>query len=81
MNAMARDMKGSGVTVIVLCPRRTRTGFVDSARMERLRPARYGHMATARSFAEKAGPPCALGTRILPRRVVSEIADRILGPG
>lgn len=95
--AMAQEMRDRGVTVTVLCPGPTRTGFVDSARMERSRLVRYGHMPAPRAVAEegwiamRAGRRVtvtglqnrlfAFGTRILPRRVVSEIADRILGPG
>jgi hypothetical protein len=92
--AVAEELRGSGVTVTVLCPGATQSDFFNRADMSEVRLAKMGRLPTARSVAEegwramRAGRRVtitgatnrafALAARLLPRRAVTAIADRVL---
>jgi short-subunit dehydrogenase len=51
--AIANELEGSGVTVTILCPGPTETGFQARAAMEDSRLARMGMTMSAKAVAEK----------------------------
>ena len=91
-HAIASEVKGTGVTVTVLCPGPTRTGFVEAAGMAETKlfsgsamsaaeVARQGYLAMLAGKVEViAGARnrwMMLGTRLAPRTMLAEIARRL----
>jgi short-subunit dehydrogenase len=90
--AIANELNGSGVTVTCLCPGPTVTEFLQRAKMEGIRLARYGAM-DARTVAEDgyraliAGKPVVISgfknwlvaqsVRFAPRRMVTAVARKL----
>jgi uncharacterized protein len=87
--ALASELKGTGVTVTALCPGPTKTGFATAAGMERTRLFRYAKVASPKDVARcgyqamMKGKPVAVhgmlnkiavfGIRLAPRRLVPRI--------
>jgi short-subunit dehydrogenase len=92
--ALAYELRGTGVSVTTVCPGVTRTGFQKTAGFEAGSPVLRGGMMTAQEVAHqgyealKAGLPVivtglpnrvmALGGRYLPRALVLSLAGRTL---
>jgi short-subunit dehydrogenase len=62
--ALAREVRGSGVTVTALCPGLTRTGFADRARLGGARLVRLGQME-ASTVAEAGFRGLMRGKRVV----------------
>jgi len=91
--AIANELKGTGVTVTVLCPGPTETGFQARAAMEDSRLVRMGMMMSAKAVAEKGyrglmrgktivmpgirNKILAASVRFTPRNLVTKIARKI----
>ena len=95
--AVAEELKGSNVTVTALCPGATATSFFDSADMHAVRLLKMGAPMRADVVAEQGWRDARMGkrvvipgvmnkffaflTRIMPRRVVTMVANSIMGKG
>src|SRR5437879_13143443 len=93
--ALANELKGTGVTVTALAPGPTRSGFQERGKLEDARLVR-GSLADAASvalagyrglMAGKSIVIPGLGNRLLPvvvrlspRRGITRISGRLLGP-
>ena len=93
--AVAEELRGSGVTVTVLCPGPTKTGFEQAAQMKNSTMFTFMKAATPRAVAQKAyrammagrkvvyhSPQTYLvnlGTRIAPRSLAAKMARKING--
>lgn len=91
--AMAEELKGTGVTVTALCPGPTATGFEEAAGMTRTKMFSFVKSATARSVAKRGykammsgkvmalhGPQARLmnvGARLAPRALARKFAHRV----
>ncbi|MGI6545091.1 MAG: SDR family NAD(P)-dependent oxidoreductase [Fastidiosipilaceae bacterium] len=91
--AMAEELKGTGVTVTALCPGPTATGFEEAAGMTRSKMFSFVKPATAQSVAkhgykammsgkvvELHGPQARLmnvGARLAPRALARKFAHRV----
>lgn len=95
--AVAEELRGSDVTVTVLCPGPTATNFFADADMGNVRLVRMGPVMKAFDVAEEGWLEArigkrvvvpgvlnklqAVGTRFMPRRIVTRIARLALGRG
>jgi len=91
--AINNELKGTGVTVTVLCPGPTETGFQARAAMEDSRLTRMGMMMSAKDVAEKGYRALMRGktvyipglrnrllaqsVRLTPRKLVTAVARKI----
>ncbi len=72
--AIANELEGTGVTVTILCPGPTETGFQARAAMEDSRLVRMGRMMSAKAVAEKGYRGLIRGKTI----VMPGVRNRIL---
>lgn len=95
--AVAEELRGSEVTVTVLCPGPTSTNFFTDADMGNVRLVRMGHVMKAFDVAEEGWLEArigrrivvpgvlnkiqAFGTRLMPRSITTRIARLVLGKG
>ena len=95
--AVAEELRGTGVTVTALCPGATETEFFDAADMRSVRLLKLGKPMQARPVAQ-AGWDAALrgrrvivtgvmnklfafSTRLFPRRMITLVANLVMGKG
>ncbi len=93
--AVAEELRGTGITITALCPGATETAFFDAADMRDVRLLKLGSVAKASDVAElgwlqtRAGKrivvPGAINkvfaflTRLLPRSMVTRVASTVMG--
>ena len=94
-DAVAEELRGSGVTITALCPGATQTGFFDAADMNDVRLLKFAKPASAQDVAllgwrqtlagKRVVIPGATNklfaflTRVMPRVFVTRIAIKIMG--
>jgi len=92
--ALAEELKDTGVTVTALCPGATKTDFFNQADMNNANVLKMGKLPSAASVAELGWLQARIGKRVVvpgvmnnvfamlpriaPRRLVSSIAKRVL---
>lgn len=93
--ALAEELKGTGVTVTALCPGPTNTGFEKAAEMKNSKMFTFFKSATAKEVAEAGFKACEkgrilkyygmptkfmnIGSRLVPRSLGRKIAMKING--
>ncbi|MFK7938032.1 MAG: SDR family NAD(P)-dependent oxidoreductase [Roseovarius sp.] len=93
--AVAEELRGTGVSVTALCPGATQTEFFDAADMHGVRLLKLGKPMAARPVAQAGWDAAlkgrrlivtgllnklfALSPRITPRRLVTRIASAVMG--
>ncbi len=94
--ALASELRGTGVTVTALCPGPTRTGFADAARMQQTKLARSANVMRADDVARAGyeglvrGVPVVIpgiankllieSMRLAPRRLLTAVTRRLNTP-
>ena len=92
--AIANELKGSGVTVTALCPGGTKSGFQDASNVNGIRLIRNGKLATPKEVAEYGYQSMLKGksvaihgfknkvmaflVRLAPRKVSSDMAGKLM---
>lgn len=93
--AVAEEMRGTGITITALCPGATETAFFDAADMRDVRLLQMGSAAKASDVAALGWLQTRVGkrivipgvinkvfallTRILPRSMVTRVASTVMG--
>ena len=76
--AIANELKGTGVTVTVLCPGATQSGFKDAAALEESKLFKGGRIVTPKEFAMFGYRKMMKGTTVVVPGFVNKIMSRLV---